>query len=229
MRILRFSPYSDPEGGLREIAPLGLNYDPAETDEPGWHHDRLRHPLGAETPGDAVPGGVFEVACRLVRDYEFADPAIMHAYFHRDGELVGRNMLLEGHFLVLRFPMGVRVDAEVDETRMRADGTSERSWGWSYRTLEHHLERGRLVYEVVKNLDTGTVEFVITGVSRRGKIPNPIIAVGFTFFGRWTQWRFYRAAVKKLERLVARAMAGYDLPTPDPIGSRDVVVAPSRG
>ena len=229
MRVLRFSPSSDPDAALREMAPWEINYDPATTDEPGWHHDRLRHPLGAESPGEPVAGGVFEVACRLVTDYEFADPAIMHAYFRRDVELLGRDMVLEGRFLVLRFPMGVRVDRVVDETRSRADGTTERSWGWSYRTLEHHLERGRLVYEVVKNLDSGRVEFVITGVSQRASIPNPVIALGFTFFGRWTQWRFYRAAARKLEHLVARTMAGHDLPTPDPVGPGDVVVAPSRG
>ena len=227
MRTLRFSPVPDAAAGLAEIAPLALNYDPSTTTGPGWHHDRLRHPLGAETPGDPVPGGVWEIACRLVHDYEFAHRRIMHAYFHRDADLVGRDMLLEGRFLFLRFPMGVRVDTVVDQTRSRADGTTERSWGWSYRTLEHHLERGRLVYEVIKNLDTGTVEFVITGVSRRGTIPNPVIALGFGVFGRWTQWRFYRAAARRLEMLVARVAGGADLPVPDPRGAGDVVVAPS--
>lgn len=224
---MRFSPHPDPARGLREIAPLGLNYDPADTAGRGWHHDRLRHVIGSEEPGNPVPGGPWELACRLVHDYEFADPTIMRAYFHRDAPLVGRDMLLEGVFLVLRFPMGVRVDVEVAETRARADGTSERVWGWSYRTLEHHLERGRLVYEVVKNVDTGRVEFVITGVSRRGSIANPVVALGFGVFGRWTQWRFYRAAARRLARLVADVSAGADLPTPDPAGPGDVVVAPS--
>jgi uncharacterized protein (UPF0548 family) len=224
---MRFSRYPDPEGGLREIAPWDLNYDPSTTEEPGWHHDRLRARIGTEEPGPPVPGGVWEIACRLVHDYEFAEPMIMHAYFRRDAELLGRDMLLEGKFAVLRFPMGVRVDHVVDETRERADGTSERSWGWSYRTLEHHLERGRLVYEVVKNLDTGHVEFVITGVSSRASITNPVISIGFGVFGRVTQKRFYRAAAKRLTRLVAHVQAGHDLPTPDPVGQDDVVRAPS--
>ena len=227
MRILRFSPYSDPRGGLAEIAPLALNYDPAEAGGKGWHHDRQRHRVGIEAPGPPEPGGVWEIACRLVHDYEFADPSIMHAYFHRDADLDGRNMLLEGHFLLLRFPMGVRVDQVVDETRSRADGTTERSWGWSYRTLEHHLERGRLVYEVVKNLDTGRVEFVMTGVSSRARIRNPIIALGFGVFGRFTQKRFYTTAGRKMERLVHAAAAGEARPSPGPVGQDDVVVAPS--
>jgi hypothetical protein len=224
---MRFSRYPDPEGGLREIAPWDLNYDPSTTEEPGWHHDRLRARIGTEEPGPPVPGGVWEIACRLVHDYEFADPKIMHAYFHADAPLVGRDMLLEGRFVVLRFPMGVRVDVEVDEVRDRADGTRERSWGWSYRTLEHHLERGRLIYEVVKNLDTGRVEFVVTGVSSRARIRNPVIALGFGVFGRWTQTRFYSRAGRRLARLVAEVYAGAERPVPDRIGPGDVVVAPS--
>lgn len=224
---VRFTAHPDPECGLRGIAAYGVNYDPAETEGRGWHHDRVRHRLGDEEPGEPVPGGPFDVACRIVRDYEFAEPSIMRAYFHGGAPLVGRDMLLEGRFLVLRFPMGVRVDTEVDEVRERADRTRERSWGWSYRTLEHHLERGRLLYEVVKNLDSGRVEFVITGVSSRARIPNPIVALGFGVFGRWTQTRFYRAAGRRLARLVAEVAAGGTRPEPRRIGPGDIVVAPT--
>ena len=224
---MRLGAHPDPASALRDIARYEINYDPADTDGRGWHHDRVRHFLGDEEPGDPVPDGPFDIACRLVHDYEFADPRIMHAYFRLGDALVGRNMLLEGRFAVLRFPMGVRVDVEVDEVRDRADGTRERSWGWSYRTLEHHLERGRLVYEVIKNLDTGRVEFVMTGVSSRAKIPNPVVALGFGVFGRWTQTRFYRAAGKRLARLVAEIYAGAERPVPRRIGPGDVVVAPS--
>lgn len=224
---MRFGAHPDPASGLRDIAAFDINYDPDDTEGRGWHHDRVRRLLGDEEPGEPVPGGPFEIACGLVRDYEFAEPTIMRAYFHEHAPLLGRDMLLEGRFLVLRFPMGVRVDAQVDEVRDRADGTQERSWGWSYRTLEHHLERGRLVYEVVKNLGTGRVEFVMTGTSSRAKIPNPVIALGFGVFGRWTQTRFYKAAGARLARLVAEIYAGVsEPPAPRRVGSGDVVVAP---
>lgn len=224
---MRITAHPDPARALREISGYRLNYDPAETEGRGWHHDRVRHRLGDEEPGEPVPGGPFEIARDLVHDYEFAEPSIMRAYFHRDAPLCGRDMLLEGRFMILRFPMGVRVDDTVDEVRDRADGTRERSWGWSYRTLEHHLERGRLLYEVVKNLDTGRVEFVITGVSSRAAIPNPVIALGFGVFGRWTQTRFYRAAGRRLARVVADVVAGADRPVPQVVGPGGVVVAPT--
>ncbi len=198
-------------GRARRDLGLELNYDPEAAGGKGWHHDRLRHTLAVEDPGEPEPGGPWEIACALVRDYEFSDRHIMSAMFHSRAPLVGRDMLLEGRFFVLRLPMGVRVDAEVDETRERADGTAERVWGWSYRTLEHHLERGRLVYEVVKNTTTGRVEFVITGVSSRGEIRNPVLAVGFGVFGRVTQRRFYRTISDKLAERVrpcSRAATG---------------------
>jgi hypothetical protein len=101
-------------------------------------------------------------------------------------------------------------------------------WGWSYRTLEHHLERGRLVYEVVKNTTTGKVEFVITGVSSRADIRNPVIALGFGVFGRFTQRRFYRVISHRLAERVRHVLEGGDRPVPDPVGPDDVVRAPSR-
>jgi uncharacterized protein (UPF0548 family) len=227
MRTMRLSPVSDPATDLAEIARLELNYDPSTTSGKGWHHDRLRHTLATEAPGPPTPGGAWEIACALVHDYEFADRWIMSALFHADAPLKGRDMLLEGRFVVLRFPMGVRVDTVVDETRARADGTEERVWGWSYQTLGRHLERGRLVYEVVKNTTTGRVEFVITGVSSRASIPNPVIALGFLVFGRYTQRRFYRAVAAKLEERVRDVLAGQPRPTPAHVGPGDIVRAPS--
>ena len=175
-----------------------------------------------------MPDGPWAIACALVHDYEFADRHIMSALFHSTAPLEGPRHAARGALPRAALPDGRAGRPVVDETRERADGTSERAWGWSYQTLGHHLERGRLVYEVVKNTTTGRVEFVITGVSSRANIPNPVIAVGFGVFGRVTQRRFYRAAARKLEERVRHVLQGGDRPVPDPVGPGDVVRAPSR-
>ena len=84
-------------------------------------------------------------------------------------------MLLEARFLGLRFRFGVRVEGVVDET-CEADGRMIRVWGWSYRTLQGHLEMGQMDYEVWKWLDSGEVEFRIHVVSRPARIPPPLLA-----------------------------------------------------
>ena len=153
--------------------------------------------LGYEAPGEPEPGGLVEIAGALVNSYEFSDPSILRAAFRYPGDLVGRDMLLEGRFAVLRFVLGVRITAQHDEVRDGPNGP-ERVVGWSYQTLQGHLEQGRLTYEIAKNLTTGAVEFRIDAYSRQGPIPNPVFRLGFSLFGRRTQTRFYRAALERL-------------------------------
>lgn len=229
---MRLTPPRDPARSLGELRCLDVNYTPGRTNGRAWHHDRVTRALPSEPPGDPVPGGSWEIACALVRDYEFADPRIIRGYWapHPGRGPAGRDMLLEGRFVVLRFLMGVRVDTEIDETRTATDGAPCRVWGWSYQTLGQHLERGRLVYEVEKNLANGEVSMVITGVSRGARIDNLVVRAGFRVFGRFMQRRFYRGCGRRLERLVVDALDGVDPPTPravgDPVG--EVVTAPTR-
>src|SRR5688572_23513618 len=89
------------DGGLRietrkvtELDALrdkSLSFDAASrdswTEERGWHIDDYRQPLPAERPGPPEPGGPWERAQRLLRDYEFADPELVRASFRRDGPL----------------------------------------------------------------------------------------------------------------------------------------------
>ena len=124
-------------------------------------------------------------------------------------------MLLEGRFFGLRFYLGVRVTGLIDETT-----DAERAWGWSYQTLQGHLEQGRLSYEVIKNLATGRVLFRVSGYSRMAPIPSPVVRWGFRLFGRWTQQRFYLAVQRRLRRLVVGAQRGAPLPTPGRPGRR---------
>jgi len=191
---------------LAALADKGFNFDPDQTEHfttaNGWHVDDYTQPLPPEPPGPPIPGGSFEVAQRLMEDYEFADPAIVRAVYATDSPLEHRDMLLEGRLWGLRFRFGVRVGGLIDE-ELATDGRPLRRWRWSYRTLQGHLEMGQMDYEVRKWLDTGEVEFRIHAFSRPAHIPNPVIRLGFRLFGRRVQRRFARHACQRMARLTA--------------------------
>ena len=195
---------------LAALAGMGFNFDPDQaehfTTANGWKVDDYLQPLPPEPPGPPRPGGSFEAAQRLMRDYAFADPAIVRAVYAEDSPFDHRDMLLEGRFHGLRFHFGVRVGGLVDE-ELVTDGRRLRCWGWNYCTLQGHLEMGQMDYEVRKWLDSGEVEFRIHSVSRPAHIPNPVIRLGFRVFGRGVQRRFARHACQRMARLTAaRAM-----------------------
>ena len=222
----------DDVAALDELSRLRINYDQAHAPEGGfeaaeghWHVDSCATRLGWEGSGPPEHGGLWETACQLVGEYEFADARILRGVYRREGALLGRNMLLEGRFFGLRFYFGVRVTGVVDEEQDAGDGR-ERVWGWCYQTLEGHLEQGRLSYEVIKHLTTGEVAFRVAGYSRPAPIGNPIIRLGFLLFGRWTQRRFYRNIQVRITDLVRGAQRGRPLPTPA-LRQDGIVLAPS--
>ena len=91
----------------------------------------------------------------------------------------GRDMLLELRALgVVKIHVGVRVCEVYDDSRTVAD-REVRVFGWSYRTLEGHVERGQMDWEVWKWIDTGEVEFHVHAVSTPAPIANPIVRLGF--------------------------------------------------
>jgi uncharacterized protein DUF1990 len=87
------------------------------------------------------------VARGLIRDHEFADPAIIRAVYQPEHPLVERDMLLEARFHGLRFHVGVRVGGVRDEVAEVA-GRTLQVWGWNHRTLQGHLEEGQMDFEV---------------------------------------------------------------------------------
>lgn len=183
--------------------PLNFTPDPPEqhTPEHGWAADRYCTSLPAEPPGDPVPGGSWEIARRLMGEYAFADPTIIRATYDPQRSLEERTMLLEARFHGLRFHIGVRVSEVVDETRDEG-GRPARVWGWSYRTLQGHLEAGEMGYEAWKWLDTGEVEFRIHRIVRSAGGDNPVVRLGFRLFGRREQVRFARRAGERMAALV---------------------------
>jgi hypothetical protein len=216
----------DEAAALDQLRHRPVNYDPARAPQDGradghWHVDSGDIVIGREQPGPPERGGVWETGCALVRDYEFAEPRILRAVYRPGSDLAGRDMLLEGRFFGLRFYLGVRVTGLIDETR-----DTERAWGWSYQTLQGHLEQGRLNYEVIKDLATGRVVFRVSGYSRMAPIPSPVVRLGFRMFGRWTQQRFYQAIQRRIHELVQAAQRGAPLPSPV-VRADGLVLAPA--
>lgn len=193
---------------LAALSHSQLNFDRSRqrdfTRANGWYVDDRRQALPAEPAGPPVPGGTWDVARRLMRGYEFADPSIVRASYDPEASLEGRNMLLELRFWRLRFLVGVRVMEVYDETRT-LDGRDAHVWGWSYATLEGHLEMGEMFWEVRKWLDTGEVEFTIHAYSRPADVSNPLIRFGFRLFGRRVQLRFLRMTCERMRRLTEEA------------------------
>ncbi len=194
----------------------------------GWEVDHYCRPLPPEPPGAPVDNGSWESARRLMQDYEFADPSIVHAVYHPDRPFEQRDMLLELRFWGLRFDVGVRVAGVRDELRT-VEGRDVRVWGWSYLTLQGHLEMGQMDYEVWKWIDTGEVEFRIHRVSRPAAIRNPLIRLGFSLFGRRKQIEFAQRACDRMEALTAAALAGAGGRSPVPRAADTVAVGPASG
>lgn len=214
---------------LDRLHDLAVNYDVSAVDEltpaRGWFVDDHRTPLPAERPGPPEPGGPWEVAADLVRHYQFADPALIQAVYYPDQPMERRDMLLEGRFLGLRFMLGVRVARVIDEEGTR-DGRPVRASGWSYRTLQGHLEAGQMDFEAVKWCDTGEVEFHIRAVSRRARVQNPITRIGFRIFGRGLSLRFQHTAGRRMRALVEQRLAGHAQDTPS--ATEAIPVRPAR-
>ncbi len=195
---------------LERIHDLDLNFDPAglsSIEREAWHVDDYRRTLRPEPPGEPIPAGSFETAKRLLREYEFADPKRIRAYYWSDAPIEGRDMLLEIRYLALRVRVGVRIGAIFDEIREVA-ARRVRVWGWAYRTLQGHLERGQMDYQVWKWLDTGEVEYRIHAVAQAAETRSPILDLGFRLVGRHQQVLFARRCAERMEQLVEGRLDG---------------------
>jgi uncharacterized protein (UPF0548 family) len=181
-----------------------VNFDASRlsqyTASTGWHVDDMVEPLPHEASGPPARDGTWELARRLMIDYQLADPAFVRAIYVRDSPLEGRNMLLQIRFLGVRFAVGVRV-GDVYEEERELGGRSAQVFGWAYRTLDGHFEQGEMHYQVWKWLDTGDVEFRLHAVSKTADTGPWILRNGFRVLGRPNQLRFYRQICRRIRRL----------------------------
>jgi uncharacterized protein (UPF0548 family) len=173
----------DVERALADLASRPINFDVADMQRAdpaqGWKVTDVCQVLEPEPPGPPLTGGSWEIARRLMRGYEFADPSIVRAYYDPHVPLRERTMLLKLQALgLVHLYAGVRVSSVYDDVR-RIDGRDVHVWGWAYRTLQGHVEMGQMDWEVWKWVDTGTVEFRVHSVSRTAPVRNPVIRIGF--------------------------------------------------
>lgn len=194
---------------LEALRDLPLNFDIERRDEytaaNGWHVDDFQTELPPEPPGPPTENGSWQAARRVLREYRFADPSIITGIFVPDTPLEQRVMLLRGSAFGLTFWFGTRVGNVIDERREGERGTQQ-IWGFNYRTLEGHLERGQMEFTIIKWLESGKVAFRIHAFSQAGAISNPIIRLGFKLFGRRVQLRFIKRSLERMRRLVADEM-----------------------
>jgi uncharacterized protein (UPF0548 family) len=198
---------------LGELPQKRLNFDVAAlvdaSPSSGWTTTDLRQPLPSEPPGAPVDGGSWQIARRLMSGYEFADPSIVRAYYDPAVPLERRNMLLRLQAFGVAHFVGVRVGEVYDHTR-ELDGRTARIWGWNYRTLEGHVERGQMDWEVWKWLDDGRVEFRVHAVSRPARIPNLIIRVGFRLLRGHERQAFLESTKRRMRTFTELALASED-------------------
>jgi uncharacterized protein (UPF0548 family) len=214
---------------LDRLGDASLNFDPAElVERPDlWTNDERTQPLPVESPGPPQAGGSWEIAQRLMRGYEFADPSIVRAHYEPELPLERRDMLLEVRFHAIAIHAGCRITS-VFERAQREAGRLVHRWGWSYATLEGHFEQGEMSWEVLKWADTGEVTFHLGARSRPSRDPNPIVRLGFRLFGRREQLRFYDSTCARMLRLTEAALR--DDGSPDAIrrAAREATARPGR-
>jgi hypothetical protein len=196
---------------LASYADAKVNYDFAHqadyTSASGWRLDDYATDLPAEAPGPPEEHGAFAAAQEVLRRYAFPPPSLITGIFKPDTPLENRVMLLRARFLGFSFWFGVRVSEVTDEAARPTAAGPERVWGYGYRTLEGHFERGQIDFTIHKNLTTGAVQFCIHAVSQTGRIRNPFYWLGFKLFGRRLQRRFARESLARMRQLVSEALA----------------------
>jgi uncharacterized protein (UPF0548 family) len=202
---------------LDSYANAQVNYDFSRQTEytgaTGWQLDDYETDLPAEALGPPEAAGSFAAAQDVLRHYAFPPPDLITGYFDPAVPLEKRVMVLRAHFLVFNFYFGVRVSEVIDEAaRATPSGPPECVWGYGYRTLEGHFERGQIDFTIHKNITSGAVQFRIHAVSQPGQIRNPFYWLGFKLFGRVLQRKFARESLRRMRGLVAASLAGRPRP-----------------
>jgi uncharacterized protein (UPF0548 family) len=217
---------------LAALADKPLNFDVAMLHDAspagGWEITELCERLPDEPPGPPVIGGSWEIARRLMRGYEFADPSIVRAYYNPQLPLERRDMLLKLQALgFVHLFAGVRVGDVYREAR-ELEGQSVQVWGWNYRTLAGHVEMGQMDWEVWKWPEDGRVEFRVHAVSRPAPIPNPIVRIGFHMLRGRERHAFLDSTRRRMRTFTELALDRDGAPRRVRAAAADLTARPTR-
>lgn len=170
-------------------------FSPGVLDGPRASDNFDRHALqvAMESPGPPLPNGPFQRVAQAISEYRIFPPQLAQRVVKRApvqvGDVVG---LCYPLFLGIRVFIASRV---IDVF----DGPSETGWrsGFTYRTLEGHIELGEETFCVEKDAKTGAVVVSLNAWSRPGHL---LVRLGYPY-ARWCQLQAGKLAVRHLRKL----------------------------
>lgn len=196
----------------RSALPGGPPGEPELAPLPGWAHKRVETWIGSEPPGPPLPDGHFARAREALVSYRFPDPRITHGHFDPRTPLLGRDLLVDVHALMLRYLVGLRIVAVLDDAVAGTgdrDGAEDRArhtrFGIRMDTLAGHLLHGSEWGIVTKDHQRGAIWLHIEARWKQARLPAWWMVPGFWLFGRQTQARWRRQVIRRL-----RALGGPD-------------------
>ncbi|NMO18367.1 DUF1990 family protein [Pyxidicoccus fallax] len=189
---------------LERARALRRNFEAGDgemTMDAGWSQVHSVGVLGHEPPGPPRPDGIFERSRKVLETFDFSDPRIVRWHFSAEEPLKGRTVLLELKSLdqKLRYLCAVRVGG----TRLE-HGEKCSVYGFSFETLQGHIECGREWFLLKKDHESGEVKFHIEAAWRPGEFPNWWSRLGFTMVGRRYQRAWHRLTHVRLRELTRR-------------------------
>ena len=169
-------------------------FSPGVLDGPRATDNRDRHALqmGVEPLGPPVADGPFRRVARAISEYRIFPP-------HLAQRVVKRTPLQVGDVVGLCYPLFLGIRMFIASRVIDVfDGSTPGGWrsGFTYRTLEGHVEVGEEIFAVEKDARTGVVTASLTAWSRPGHWTTRI---GYPY-ARWCQLQAGRAAARHLRK-----------------------------
>ena len=160
--------------------------------QPGDRRDSYERVVAHEAPGEPAPDGPYRVLARAVRAYEIFPPRLVSGVLPRAPVEAGDTYGICYHFLPgIDFFFGGRVTDAFD-------GPAGDGWraGFTFRTLQGHVELGEETFYVAKDGQSGAVRVGLRSWSRPGLWLTRLAVP----YARRVQVRASHAALDHLER-----------------------------